>query len=162
MLGGRLGSLYGDSGSSSLFLDLEARRDFGAGWSATLAARRGWTDFSGGRFQSGAYAFDLAKLGVMNDGDRLGLRLSQPLRIERGGIAMMLPTGYDYATTSETNSLSRLSFTPSGREIDAELSYSTLLGDGWLGTNLFIRRQPGHVASADADMGAAIRYSLDF
>jgi hypothetical protein len=162
LLGGRLGSLFGDAGSSSLFLDLEARRDLGAGWSATLAGRRAWTDFAGGRFQSGAYSFDLAKLGVMNGRDRFGLRLSQPLRIEQGGIAMVLPTGYDYATESETSEMSRLSFTPSGRELDAEVSYSTLLGDGWLGANLFMRRQPGHIASADADMGAAIRYSLDF
>jgi hypothetical protein len=162
LLGGRLGSLFGDGGSSSLFVDLEARRNLGSGWSATLSGRRGWTDFSGGRLQSAAYSFDLAKLGVMNAADRLGLRLSQPLRIEHGGIAMMLPTGYDYATQSETSSLSRLSFAPSGRELDAELSYSTLLGDGWLGTNLFVRRQPGHIAAADADIGAAIRYSLDF
>jgi hypothetical protein len=162
LLGGRLGSLFGDSGSSSLFFDLEARRELGAGWSATVAGRRGWTDFAGGRFQSAAYSFDLAKLGVLNGRDRLGVRLSQPLRIEKGGIAMILPTSYDYATESETNSMSRLSFTPSGRELDAEFSYSTLLGEGWLGANLFMRRQPGHIATADADMGAAIRYSLDF
>ena len=55
-----------------------------------------------------------------------------------------------------------MSFTPSGREVDAELSYSTMLGKGWFGTNLFMRRQPGHVATANADVGAAIRYSLDF
>ena len=162
LLGGRLGPIFGDGGSSSLFLDVEARRELGSGWSASLAGRRGWTDFAGGRFQSAAYGFDLAKLGVLNDRDRIGLRLSQPLRIEMGGLSMMLPTAYDYKTTSETNTLSRLSFTPSGRELDAELSYSTLLGDGWLGTNLFVRRQPGHIASADADVGAAIRYSLDF
>ena len=162
LLGGRLGGVYGVGGSSSMFLDLEARRELGAGWLATLSGRRGWTDFAGGRFQSGAYAFDLAKLGVMGSGDRLGLRVSQPLRIERGGIAMLLPTAYDYATLSETNTVSRLSFTPSGREVDAEVSYSTMLGKGWLGTNLFMRRQPGHVAGADADVGAAIRYSLDF
>ena len=162
LLGGRLGSAFGNSGSSSLFLDLEARRELGSGWSATLAGRRGWTDFAGGRFQSAAYSFDLAKLGVLNGRDRFGVRLSQPLRIEKGGIAMILPTSYDYATESATNSMSRLSFTPSGRELDAELSYSTLLGDGWLGANLFMRRQPGHIAAADADMGAAIRYSLDF
>jgi hypothetical protein len=161
LLGGRLGSLFGE-GSSSLFLDLEARRDLGAGWSATLAGRRGWTDFAGGKFQSAAYSFDLAKLGVINGRDQFGLRLSQPLRIEQGGIAMMLPTGYDYATESETNEMSRLSFMPSGRELDAEFSYSTLLGEGWLGANLFMRRQPGHIASAEADVGAAIRYSLDF
>ena len=162
LLGGQLGTVFGGRGSSSMFLDLDARRELGAGWSATLSGRRGWTDFAGGKFQSGAYAFDLAKLGVMGARDRLGLRLSQPLRIERGGIAMLLPTAYDYATLSETNTVSRLSFTPSGREVDAELSYSTLLGKGWLGTNLFMRRQPGHIATADADIGAAIRYSLDF
>jgi hypothetical protein len=162
LLGGRLGPLFGDSGSRSLFLDLEARRDFGNGWSATLMGRRGWTDFASGRFQTGAYSLDLAKFGLLNVGDRFGLRLSQPLRVEKGGIAMMLPTSYDYATASETNTLERLSFTPSGREIDAELSYSTQLGRGWFGTNLYARRQPGHIASADPDLGAAIRYSLGF
>jgi hypothetical protein len=162
LLGGRLGSFFGDDSSSSLFLDLEARRDLGSGWSATLAGRRGWTGFSGGKLETGAYSFDLAKRDVFGAGDRFGFRLSQPLRVERGGLSMMLPTSYDYRTESETNSLSRLSFTPSGREIDAELGYSMSLGDGWLGTNLFMRRQPGHIATADADMGAAIRYSLDF
>ena len=58
--------------------------------------------------------------------------------------------------------LALMSFTPSGREIDAELSYSTDVGRGWLGANLFARRQPGHVGSADPDLGAAIRYSLGF
>jgi Subtilase family len=162
LLGGRMGSLFGGAGSSSLFLDMEARRDLGNGWAATVMGRRGWTDFDGGKFETGAYSFDLAKFGLLNGGDRLGLRIAQPLRVERGGIAMMLPTSYDYATESESNTLSRLSFTPSGREVDAELSYSTSLGRGWLGANLFARRQPGHITSADPDLGGAIRYSLGF
>ena len=77
-------------------------------------------------------------------------------------MSMLLPTGYDYATGVVTSSIEQLSFRPSGREIDAELSYSTELGSGWLGANLFARRQPGHVGSADPDVGAAIRYSLGF
>jgi hypothetical protein len=162
LLGGRMGALFGSGGSSSLFLDLEARHDFGSGLTATLAGRRGWTDFSSGKFATAAYSLDLTKSGVFGTDDRAGFRLSQPLRIERGGIGMMLPTGYDYATESETNSFSRLSFAPSGREIDAELSYSAIIGKGWIGGNLFMRREPGHVASADSDMGAAIRYSLGF
>ena len=36
------------------------------------------------------------------------------------------------------------------------------VGKGWIGANLFTRRQPGHISSADADMGGAIRYSLGF
>jgi hypothetical protein len=162
LLGGRLGSLYGSGGSSSLFLDVEARRNLGAGWSAALMGRQGWTQFGLGSVQTGAYSFDLAKYGLFKDRDRLGLRLSQPLRVESGGISMLLPTGYDYATGVVTSSVEQLSFRPSGREIDAELSYSTDLGRGWLGANIFARRQPGHVANADPDLGAAIRYSLGF
>jgi len=162
LLGGRMGSIFGGSGSTSLFVDLEARRHLGNGWSATLMARRGWTDFASGRFQTGAYSLDLAKLGLLSGTDRLGLRIAQPLRVEKGGLAMVLPTSYDYATASETSTLEQLSFTPSGREIDGELSYSTQWGRGWLGANLYARRQPGHIASADPDLGAAIRYSLGF
>ena len=42
--------------------------------------------------------FDLAKIGVLSSRDSLGFRIAQPLRVEHGGFAMMLPTSYDYAT----------------------------------------------------------------
>ena len=96
--------------------------------------------------------------------DSLGLRVAQPLRVEHGGVAMMLPTSYDYSTGIATDTLSRLSLTPSGREVDAELSYgaSLLNGNAWLGANLYYRRQPGHIASLPDDKGAAVRFSLGF
>jgi hypothetical protein len=164
LLGGRLSPLLGGGGATTTFIDAEARHDFGGGWTSTLSARRGWTDFSGGKFQTAAYAFDLAKVGLLTNRDAIGFRLAQPLRIEHGGFAMMLPTSYDYVTQTATDSLSQMSLTPSGREVDAELSYgSTLLGGkAWLGGNLFYRRQPGHIASAYDDAGAAIRLSLGF
>ena len=128
------------------------------------AHRSGWTTFTSGKFETGAYAFDLTKLGVLGSGDRLGVRVAQPLRIEHGGFAMLLPTSYDYSTATATDSLSRFSLSPSGREVDAELSYgSSLLDDNaWLGTNLFVRRQPGHIADSKNDVGAAMRFSLRF
>ena len=49
LLGGRMSNVLGGGGATSLFLDAEARHDFGGGWSATLTARRGWTDFAGGQ-----------------------------------------------------------------------------------------------------------------
>jgi hypothetical protein len=100
----------------------------------------------------------------LSDHDGIGFRLAQPLRIEHGGFAMMLPTSYDYVTQTAADSLTQMSLTPSGRELDAELSYgSTLLGgNAWLGGNLFYRRQPGHIASAPDDKGAVIRLSLGF
>jgi hypothetical protein len=164
LLGGRMSNVFGGGGATTLFLDAEARHDFGGGWTSTLTARRGWTDFNAGKFQTGAYAFDIAKNGVLSGKDSLGFRIAQPLRVEHGGFAMMLPTAYDYSTGTATDTLSRLSLRPTGREVDAELSYGTwLLGDnGWLGANLFYRRQPGHIASLPDDKGAAVRFSLSF
>jgi hypothetical protein len=74
----------------------------------------------------------------------------------------MLPTAYSYDTGTATSSWSTLSLSPSGREIDAELSYSTPVAGGWLGGNLFARRQPGHVETADTDVGGAVRFTLGF
>jgi hypothetical protein len=164
LLGGRMANALGGGGSKTLFLDLEARRQFGNGVSAGITARHGWTDFAAGKFQTDAYAFDLSKAGIFSDSDRLGFRLAQPLRVSKGGFGMMLPTAYDYSTLSATDSWTTYSLTPSGREIDAEASYGSSLwnGSGWLGGNLFMRRQPGHIASADNDYGAAIRFTLGF
>jgi hypothetical protein len=164
LLGGRMSSALGGGGSNSLFLDVEGRHEFGSGWSAGLNARRGWTSFGGGKFQTGAYGVDVTKLGVFGSEDTIGFRLAQPLRVEHGGFAMLLPTAYDYSTLTTTSSLSRFSLTPQGREIDAELSYGSNLldGNGWFGGNLFVRRQPGHFAEAKPDVGAAIRFTLGF
>jgi hypothetical protein len=159
-----MGTALGGGGSHTTFLDLEARREFGRGWSAGLTARRGWTSFAAGNFQTGAYGFDVAKIGVLGNSDRFGLRLAQPLRIEKGGFAMLLPTAYDYSTETATSTLSRFSLAPTGRELDAELNYGSAMlgGKGWLGANLFARRQPGHISDSKNDVGAAIRFSLAF
>ena len=82
LLGGRMGTALGGGGSQTTFLDLEARREFGKGWSAGLTARRGWTSFAAGNFQTGAYAFDVAKVGVLGElgQDRLPSRPAAPRR----------------------------------------------------------------------------------
>ena len=60
--------------------------------------------------------------------------------------------------------MSSSALAPRGREVAAELSYNRGLwdGTGWIGGNLFARRQPGHFANADADIGAAMRFTLGF
>ena len=57
-----------------------------------------------------------------------------------------------------------MSLSPSGREVDGELSYgrSWMDGNAWFGGNLFYRRDPGHIANSPDDLGAAIRFSLGF
>lgn len=163
LLGARLGAAFGGGGkASTTFLDLEARRDLGSGISLGVSARRGWTSFAGGAFQASAYALDVRKVGLFNSGDSIGLRVSQPLRIEQGGLSLLLPTGYDYGTGEALMTRETLSLSPSGREVDAEVSYSTGLFGGWLSGNMYLRRQPGHIASADNEVGAAVRYRVKF
>ena len=164
LLGGHTTAALGGGGAGTSFLDVEARHDFGGGWSTGLAGRRGWTSFAGGGFETGAYGIDLTKTGLLGDGDQFGLRIAQPLRVEHGGFAMLLPTAYDYTTETATDSISHFSLTPSGREVDTELSYGMgVFGNaGWLGGNLFVRRQPGHIANAPDDVGGAVRLSVRF
>ena len=147
-----------------MFLDAEVRGQLGSGWSTGLTARRGWTAFNGGKFQSGAYGVDISKAGIFGARDRFGVRIAQPLRIERGGFGMLLPVGYDYATQSVTMGYSTMSLAPKGREVDGEVSYgSWMLGDkAWFGGNIFYRRDPGNIADSKDDVGAALRFSLNF
>ncbi|MEC7398445.1 MAG: hypothetical protein VYD00_00320, partial [Pseudomonadota bacterium] len=56
-------------------------------------------------------------------GDTLGFRLSQPLRVTRGGIDLLLPVSYDYASESVGFGTRRLSLGPSGRETVGELAW---------------------------------------
>jgi len=164
LLGGRMAGPLGGGASSTMFLDLEARHDFGSGIAAGVTTRRGWTTFAGGKLQTDAFAFDIGKSHLLNSSDYLGFRLAQPLRVEGGGFGLMLPTSYSYETRLATDSFQTYSLSPSGREVDAELSYGSALwsGNGWLGGNLFARRQPGHIASAANDYGAAMRFTLGF
>lgn len=164
VLGGRMNQVLGGGGASSIFLDVDFRRRFGSGVSAGLSARRGSTSFAGGKFQTAAYAMDVSKLGILNANDRIGLRFSQPLRVDSGGFNLLLPISYDYDALTATDSWQHFSMRPSGREVDGELSYSSsVIGDaGWLSANLYVRKDPEHVASARPDVGSAIRFSLKF
>jgi hypothetical protein len=57
-----------------------------------------------------------------------------------------------------------MNLAPTGREIDLEAAYGIGLlgGAGHLSGNAFARRHPGNVAATDADLGAAIRFTLGF
>ena len=97
-----MGGALGGGGSTTLFLDLEARHDFGSGWTAALTARRGWTDFSPA-IPDRRLCASIWPSSACSAADKLGLRVAQPLRVEHGGFAMLLPTSYDYSTLTATS-----------------------------------------------------------
>ncbi|MFD0848311.1 S8 family peptidase [Sphingosinicella xenopeptidilytica] len=174
------GSILGAEGSAALgltrassnFLGLDWAMDAGHGWRIAAQARGGLTrlDVASGGLISGAdalrslaFAFDVTKSGVVARGDAISMRIAQPLRVEGGALRADIPTSYDYET--ETAGYTRRTFTlaPSGREISVEAAWSLpLAGLGHLDTNLFWRRDPGHIASLDDDIGAALRLRARF
>jgi hypothetical protein len=120
------------------------------------------TAIAAGRLTSDAFAVDASGRGVFLRGDRLGLRIAQPLRVSSGSYRLSLPVAYDYASGAVGYAERRLDLAPDGRERDVELAYGRGFGPGWIDTNLYVRHEPGNIAAAPADLGAALRLTMAF
>ena len=94
--------------------------------------------------------------------DVLALRLSQPLRVERGGLNLNLPVDYSYSTLRPIYGQRLLSLAPGGREIVAELGWRGILWGGSTAASVYYRRGPGHYARLADDRGAAVSWNRAF
>lgn len=169
VLGARFSPALGGRGATSWFVDVDAGFDAGRGWSLGATMRQGWTRAQAGgaltedgSLRSSAWAFDIAKAGLLRPSDRFALRLAQPLRVSTGGFDLSLPSAYEYSTLTATFATQRLDLAPEGRELDLEAAYGLPLWRGWLATNLFYRREPGNLSYAPDDVGAAVRFEMTF
>lgn len=169
ILGTQLDALFGARGANSIFADarfalkLAGDITLGGEWrQGYTKARNGGLVTSDGRLLSTAFAFDIRRPNVLASGDRLALRVSQPLRVSDGSVAFALPVGFDVASQSAQQGISRLNLAPRGREIATELSYGLFLWNGYLSTNAFFRSQPGHFEQSPDDIGIAARYNVQF
>ena len=168
-LGAVLHSGLGPGGAESLFLDASGEWrfaddwQFGASWrSGSTWAKTGGVIADGSRLRTSAWALDLGRENMFNRGDLLSLRVSQPLRVESGGLNLRLPVGYSYATRSPIYGDRLISLTPKGREIDAELLWRSPLYSGSAMVSLFYRRNPGHFSNARDDTGVAANWLWQF
>lgn len=169
LLGSSLSPAFGISGATTRFADAGADLALGGGWRLTARIRQGWTsaDTAGGLVSKAnivtrGFAMDLAGSDLFADGDRLGLRVAQPLRVESGGLRLAMPVAYDYASRAVTVESRSMTLSPSGREIDVEASYGFNGFGGWMDMNAYWRRDPGHIAAAPNDHGLALRYNTQF
>lgn len=169
LLGGTFSAAFYSGKATSYFVDAAADLRFGNGWTSGLAWRSGMTaaPVSGGLVDSGrlwtnAFSFDIGKAGAFGAGDRLALRISQPLRVASGGFGMNVPTSYDYETRTVGYSRQMFNLAPRGREIDYELSYAAPLFAGSIAANAYLRTDPGHVEERRQDIGAVFRFSSAF
>ena len=169
VLGAYLHDSFGARGAQSVFMDGTAALNLGDGWRFGAEGRMGSTRAlaggliaEGSRFRSVGYSMDVGKRGVLQDADRLGFRLSSPLRVTSGGLNFDLPVSYDYATESADFALRRVSLAPDGHEMMGELAWSGHALDGILAASVFYRSEPGHVANAPDDRGVLLRWSRGF
>lgn len=169
VLGGRPGPSLGIGGARTLFVDGDVRFSPGPGWYLGAQWREGWTQVSGsglaaagGTLRSRSWNADVTRIGVLGVNDRLALRVARPLRVQSGAIALSLPVDYDYVTALPTQGLVPLSLAPFGRETLVEAAWQMQLVGGDLSLNAYWRDQPGHIAAAPDDLGAAVRVAFGF
>jgi hypothetical protein len=169
VLGAHLSESLGLGGASTLFANAALSWSPSPRWTFGASGRLGWTHPDGGsailaqsRLLTSAWSLDVERAGVFSNHDSLALRLSQPLRVESGGLNLLLPVDYSYATQTAQFGVVPLSLTPHGREVITELSWRTALANGSFATSLFTRHNPGHITSLPADNGVALRWFTGF
>jgi hypothetical protein len=168
ILGARLHEGFGPGGADSLLLDgsvawAPTGWHFGAAWrSGITRPHAGGTVLPESMLVTSAWAVDAVHDTVFMADDSLGLRVSQPLRVERGGIALNLPVDYSYATQAASFAARTLALSPTGREIDSELVWRGPLWNGAAMASLFYRKDPGHYAALPDDKGLAVSWTGQF
>jgi len=169
LLGAHFNPALGLRGAQSVFLDGRLSRFIGRRWQVGASYRAGFTRPLGGSFigagsqiNTQGWSLDLTRYGVFSKSDSLGLRLSQPLRVNGGALQFELPVDYDYETESAITGRQSLSLTPSGREVIGELGWRGSLPIGTVSTSVYYRSQPGHFSDAPSDVGALISLSSYF
>lgn len=169
VLGARLANALGANGADTLFTDVALGWSPAPGWRLGASGRLGFTRARSGAALAGgsdllssAWALDVERQGALVGGDSLALRVSQPLRVERGSLRFTVPVSWDYTTLAPTLAQQSLSLAPHGREIATELAWRAPLAGGTVSTSLFFRTDPGHYATLPDDAGAALRWSSEF
>ncbi|MCY4282741.1 MAG: S8 family serine peptidase [Gammaproteobacteria bacterium] len=107
-----------------------------------------------------AFSLGLSGDGISGARDRLALRLSQPLRVEAGHAHLRWVSGRTPQRRLRVEQ-ARLELTPSGRQLDLELTYSRPWGGGRAYLATVASRDVGHVRGAH-DVALLMRYRAEF
>lgn len=169
VLGARFHQALGVGGADSIFLDFEGAWRPANSWRLGAAWRQGHTRVRGaGLLESGSsmvssgWSLDVVRTGVFAVNDSLAFRVSQPLRVQSGGLNLDLPIAYSYDTLTVTRGIKRLRLVPRGREVTGELAWRGALLGGAGSASLFYRKDPGHREYLQDEKGLAVTWSKQF
>ncbi|TRD11879.1 peptidase S8 [Erythrobacter insulae] len=169
LLGGHFNAALGLRGANTVFADADAAWRFAPNWRFGASGRAGLTRPRGGELLGGgsqllsnAWSLDVTRNRAFSASDTVGFRISQPLRVSGGGLNLVLPVAYDYATEAPIIGRQTLSLSPEGRELMGEFTWGSPLFIGYARASVFYRHEPGHFSSAPSDMGALVSFNASF
>lgn len=166
------GAFAGKNETNSQFFTLSGSLPLASSLDAFGSATMGISDLSdvNGSLLSGldrtisdAFALGVVKSKLFDDKDKIGIMVSQPLRVEAGGSASLsVPTAVN-ADGTILRTTDQVSLTPSGRELNVQIAYSRALASNInLSNYALARSEPGHDADAKPDFGIGTRLSINF
>jgi hypothetical protein len=169
IIGARFHNAFGLTGADTLLLDLEATWRSGV-WNvagalrrAHTSTRRGGLGVSGSGAESVAWSLDLFRDQVFTSRDRLGIRLSQPLRVLRGRMGLRLASDYNYETMDVVDQVRWIDLAPQGSELLSEVSWRhTEVPGADISASLYHRRDPGHHMALPNEVGALMAVLKQF
>ena len=142
MLGGfNSGALSVAKSANTSAVGVSARVGFGDGWVTTFSYNEGITQLalkpdalisSSDTLHSRAYGFAVAKHGLFDNDDSLGLAVTRPLQVYAGGVNIAAADGVDSSTGDFKIGHEFVSLASSTPETDLELGYVTTFMDGAL------------------------------
>ena len=167
-LGARAGGAFGRLASGVAFAGTGFDAEMG-GWGIEAGAELGVTgsEASGGMVREvsalATSAFSFSAERAFEDGGRLRLSLSQPLRVERGRLRLAVPTGRT-KRGEVVRGIVDAPLTPSGRQIDLGADWRRPAGaaGGELRLGATLSFQPGHEAGRAPDLALLAGYRLAF
>lgn len=149
------GGLRLGDGASTFYGRLDLSYDLGSNSQLFAFGTFGFSQISGSGgalltnlsdFTTTSFAVGYVGHNTILENDRLGIALSQPLRVESGHYAITLPKSGSYYSGNLGYDTAMVSLSPSGREIDLELSYRWQANEQHLhlGASILLMRQAGH------------------
>ena len=169
LVGSYASGAFGDIGANSGFLGVTAHRKFNDRWrflanfhsvlTRTTVRNSGILPTVSSLRSS---AFDLGFIGnsIAKQGDRFGIRLSQPLRIESGQVEFQWVTGRT-PNQEVVQEKASVPLQPSGRQLDLEFTYSLPWKKGRADFAAIATHDNGHSAGAE-EFTVLMRFQRSF
>ena len=168
-VGSRPDGAFGEFRTGTILTGLTASRRLSANWTLLGSAhagvhrtdnlRRGIVQGVSG-LRSSAFAVGLIGQDVARSGDRLALRMSQPLRVEAGHAQLRWVSGRSPDGQVEFKQAD-LGLEPSGRQLDLEVAYSRPWEGGRAHVAAIASDNVGH-AEGEREVSILARYSRRF